>query len=217
MNDITRQDPSPQKLPGLQHLHVLGIGGSLRPGSFSYTALEYAIELLRESGADAEILDLRLVRLPFCNGDKHDLFPDFPAVARLRRVVRQANALILATPEYHGSISGVMKNVLDLLDFEHLEGKVVGGISVLGGQHNSNALNSLRTIMRWCHAWMIPEQIALGKARTVFVDGEIRDPELIQRFRAFITSLIRNTLRLNDYFLTSQAWDKNAMRALRDR
>lgn len=175
-------------------LRFLGIGGSLRPGSTSYQALAYGIELLRQHGAQAEIFDLRVVDLPFCNGDKADPWPSHPAVAALRRRVRDAHGLILATPEYHGGASGVLKNAIDLLDFEHLEGKVVGLISVLGGRHNSNALNELRQVMRWCHAFVIPEQIAVAEARRAFC-GPISD-ELGARFAEFTASLLRTTSRL---------------------
>lgn len=95
--------------------------------------------------------------LPFCNGG--DDYTDYPDVAKLRQAVTQADGLILATPEYHGSISGVLKNALDLMSFDELSDKVVGLISVLGGQSNSNALNDLRVILRWVHGWVIPEQI----------------------------------------------------------
>jgi len=66
-----------------------------------------------------------------------------PDVERLRNTVKQADGLILATPEYHGGVSGVLKNALDLMGFEQLDSKVTGIISVLGGQSNSNALNEL--------------------------------------------------------------------------
>jgi NAD(P)H-dependent FMN reductase len=185
----------------LGQLRVLGIGGSLRVPSFSGLALEHAIRLVRETGCRTEIFDLQSNPLPFCNGDQRDLRPDYPAVAKLRRSVTRAHALILATPEYHGGMSGVLKNVLDLLDFEHLRGKVVGAISVLGGSQNSNALNDIRRVLRWCNAWVIPEQIAIGHARNVFVDLRICDPDLLSRFDDFVQSLLRTTFRLSDNFL----------------
>ena len=177
-------------------LKVLGLGGSLRRESYSHLALKHAIGLVRELGCEADIFDLREKPLPFCDGNKAEPWPDYPAVGELRRAVRESHALILATPEYHGSLSGVLKNALDLLDFEHLEGKVAGAISVLGGQYNSNALNDLRTILRWCHAWVIPEQIALGRVRTLFVEGRLRDEELLKRFETFARSLVHSTRRL---------------------
>lgn len=118
-------------------------------------------------------------------------------MALLQNTVKQADGLILATPEYHGSVSGVLKNALDLMGFEELSGKVAGGISVLGGQPNSNALNELRLIMRWVHAWVIPEQIAIGQAWQAFnPDGSLKDEKLAQRLDDFAESLVTNVGKL---------------------
>jgi FMN reductase len=179
-----------------EDLRIVGIGGSLREHSCSYLALEHAMALLARMGCHARILDLRKIRLPFCNGDKQ--WPAYPGVAQLRKAVAGAHALVLVTPEYHGGMSGVLKNALDLLDVDHLEGKVVGGISVLGGPANSNALNDLGRIMRWCHAWVIPEQIAVGRASTIFVNGQIADADLRHRFEQFARSLVWSATRLGD-------------------
>ncbi|MFM7906278.1 MAG: NADPH-dependent FMN reductase, partial [Microcystis sp.] len=147
-------------------IKIVGINGSLRPGSYSAMALEVAISRVGALGVETEIIDLRKLSLPFCNGG--DDYSDYPDVAKMQQTVKSAAGLILATPEYHGSVSGVMKNALDLMSFEELSGKVAGLISVLGGQSNSNALNDLRIILRWVHAWVIPEQISLGQAWKVF-------------------------------------------------
>jgi FMN reductase len=180
----------------IEDLRIVGIGGSLRKHSCSYLALEHAMDLVTRLGCQTRILDLRRIRLPFCNGDKQ--WPAYPGVAQLRKAVAGAHALVLVTPEYHGGMSGVLKNALDLLDVEHLEGKVVGGISVLGGPANSNALNDLGRIMRWCHAWVIPEQIAVGRASTVFVNGQIADGDMRHRFEQFAHSLVWSATRLGN-------------------
>ncbi len=178
-------------------IKIVGINGSLRPGSYSAMALEVAISRVQGLGVETEIIDLRKLSLPFCNGG--DDYSDYPDVAKMQQTVKSAAGLILATPEYHGSVSGVMKNALDLMSFEELSGKVAGLISVLGGQSNSNALNDLRIILRWVHAWVIPEQISLGQAWKVFnEEGEILDEKLSQRFDAFARSLVDNTRKLNE-------------------
>jgi FMN reductase len=179
-------------------LNILGINGSLRENSCSYLALQHAMDLVRNRGCRANIFDVRKSPLPFCNGNKTDPRPDFPAVSLLRRLVSEAHGLIIATPEYHGGMSGVMKNLLDLLDIEHLEGKVVGCISVLGGQQNSNALNDLRQVIRWCHGWVIPEQIAIAHSAKSFPDPCLRNPDLSERFDKFAGSLVRSAVRLAD-------------------
>lgn len=178
-------------------LKIVGIGGSLRADSYSQIALRLAAQRVEALGAEVEILDLREMQLPFCNGEQE--YPDYPDVQKLQNAVSRADGLILATPEYHGSISGVLKNALDLMSFEQLSGKVTGLISVLGGQPNSNALNDLRIIMRWVHGWVIPEQIAIGQAWKAFSpEGKLLDEKLAQRFDQFAQSLVDNTRKLRE-------------------
>ncbi|MBS9769609.1 MAG: NAD(P)H-dependent oxidoreductase [Trichodesmium sp. St16_bin4-tuft] len=177
---------------------IVGIGGSLRSSSLSLQALKIVAERVEAIGAEVEILDLGTLKLPFCNGGNE--YPEYPDVDKMQQIVKQADGLILVTPEYHGSVSGLMKNALDLMSFEHLDGKVAGFISVLGGQSNANALNHLRLILRWVHAWVIPEQIAIGQARNAFSnDGKILDEKLSERFDKFAQSLVENTRKIRGY------------------
>ena len=174
---------------------VVGIIGSLRTDAYSALAMQQAINRVKDLGAEVEILDLREMTLPFCDGGSE--YPDYPDVEVLREKVKAADGLILATPEYHGSVSGVLKNALDLMSFEHLSDKVTGLISVLGGQSNSNALNDLRIIVRWVHGWVIPEQIAVGQAWQAFdSEGKVKDEKLSQRFDGFAKSLVDNSAKL---------------------
>jgi FMN reductase len=174
---------------------IVAIAGSLRPDSTSQMALNLAAQRLEALGAEVEVLDLREMKLPFCDGG--DEYPDYPDVKRLQEAFSRADGIILATPEYHGSVSGVLKNALDLMSFDQLSGKVAGLISVLGGQPNSNALNDLRIILRWVHAWCIPEQVAIGQAWKAFSpEGKLLDEKLSQRFDQFAQSLVDNTRKL---------------------
>ncbi len=178
-------------------MKVVCIGGSLREDSYSMQALGLAAKRLEALGAEVKVLDLKEMNLPFCDGGSD--YPDYPDVEVMRSHVTESSALVIATPEYHGSVSGVIKNALDLMSFDHLENKVTGMISVLGGQSNSNALNDLRVIMRWVHAWVIPEQIAIGQAWNAFAaDGNLKDEKLSQRLDAFVKSLFDNTEKLSN-------------------
>ncbi|GAB1541991.1 NAD(P)H-dependent oxidoreductase [Scytonema sp. NUACC21] len=174
---------------------IVGIGGSLRTESYTQLALNLVAQRVEALGAEVEILDLRQMQLPFCNGEQE--YPDFPDVQRMRDAVGNADGLILATPEYHGGVSGVLKNALDLMSFDQFSGKVAGLISILGGQPNSNALNDLRIILRWVHSWVIPEQVAIGQAWKAFSpEGKLLDEKLSQRFDQFAQSLVENTRKL---------------------
>lgn len=175
---------------------IVGIAGSLRPDSYSAQALKLAASRVEALGAEMETIDLRDLNLPFCNGG--DDYPDYPDVEKLRNAVKDADGLILVTPEYHGSVSGVLKNALDLMSFEHLSDKVAGGISILGGQSNNNALNDLRTILRWVHAFVIPDQIAIGQAWKAFdTQGKLIDEKLSQRLDRFAENLVDITQKLS--------------------
>jgi FMN reductase len=174
---------------------IVGIAGSLRPDSYSQIALAVAAQKVQALGAEVEILDLRQMQLPFCDGGKE--YPQYPDVKRLQDTVGNADGLILVSPEYHGSVSGVLKNTLDLMSFDQLSGKVTGFITILGGQSNSNALNDLRIILRWVHAWSIPEQVAIGQAWQAFTpEGKLTDEKLSQRLDQFAQSLVDNTRKL---------------------
>ncbi|CAA9587198.1 FMN reductase [uncultured Synechococcales cyanobacterium] len=174
---------------------IVGIAGSLRPNSYTHQALNLATQRIEAMGASVEVIDLRTMTLPFCDGG--DDYPGYPDLEKLQATVKAADGLILATPEYHGSTSGVLKNALDLMSFEHLSDKVTGLISVLGGQSNSNALNDLRLIVRWVHGWVIPEQIAIPQAWKAFgSDGKLLDQKLSERFDQFAQSLVENTCKL---------------------
>ena len=86
---------------------IVGIVGSLRIDSYSALALQQATNRAKALGAEVEILDLKEMKLPFCDGGSE--YPQYPDVETLRAKVKAADGLILATPEYHGSVSGVLK------------------------------------------------------------------------------------------------------------
>ncbi len=161
---------------------VAGISGSLRAGSYSRKALRIALEGAAEIGAETSLIDLREYDLPFCDGSNREAEKK-PDVERLRSEVQRAQGVILSTPEYHGSFSGVLKNALDLMGFDEFEGKMLGLLSVSGGALGGlNGLNSLRAIGRTLHSWVIPEEVSIPRAYKEFDNEEnVREPELRER------------------------------------
>jgi len=145
-------------------------------------ALQVALRGARETGAEATLIDLREYQLTFCDGKENE--SGYPkGVFRLRDEVKRAHGVILGTPEYHGGVSGVLKNALDLMGFEELEGKMIGLVGVSGGAFGSvHALSHLRTIGRALHAWVIPEQVAISEAWKAFdKEGNPTNLELEKR------------------------------------
>ncbi|WP_068470172.1 NADPH-dependent FMN reductase [Candidatus Protochlamydia phocaeensis] len=170
-------------------MKIIAIGGSLRPHSYTYQILNLALKEIPDKDIQTQLIDLRQLNLPFCQGGND--YPAFPDVEKFRQTVRSSSGILLATPEYHGSVSGVLKNALDLLDEEHLAGKVVGLIAVVGGVHSTNAINTLRLICRQLHCWVLPEQIVIPHAETSFnAEGELTDLHLQERLSKMVQHLI---------------------------
>ncbi len=161
---------------------IVGLSGSLRPGSYTRKAVRIALEGAKEAGADVRLLDLRDYDLPFSSGNPKDRnYP--PGVYKLRQDIQGADGLILGSPEYHGGMSGILKNAIDLMGFKEFEGKMIGLVGVSGGLMGAtNALVSLRTVGRALHAWVIPDQVSIPQAWRKFdSDGEINDETIRKR------------------------------------
>jgi len=165
-------------------VRVVGVCGSLRPGSYTLRTVEAALAGAEELGARVQLIDLRDYDLVFCDGNTNEeTYPE--DVFRLRREVAAAHGIILGTPEYHGGCSGVIKNALDLMGFEQFEGKMVGLVGVAGGQQGAvDACNSLRGICRNLHAWVVPQQASVPHAWKAFEDdGSFKDSKLEDRVK----------------------------------
>jgi NAD(P)H-dependent FMN reductase len=165
-----------------ESVRIAAICGSLRPGSYTRLALEIALQGAAEIGAETQLIDLAAYDLVFCEGagDEHAYPED---VHRLHREVQAMQGILLGTPVYHGSFSGVLKNALDLMGFREFEGKMIGLVGVSGGRAGAiSALDSLRTIGRVLHAWVIPEQVSIPEGWKAFdTTGKPKDAELEQR------------------------------------
>jgi FMN reductase len=172
-------------VPQHEAVRVVGLCGSLRPASWTRAALNIALEGAQEKGATAELLDLRDYDLPFCTGEERDPGEGTSGAAELRQRVLEANGIILATPNYHGTLSGVLKNALDLMSMREFEGKVVGLVGVSGGRMGATStLNTLRSIGRTLHAWVIPWEAWVYSADSAFVaDGTLRDAAAEERLK----------------------------------
>src|SRR5215217_4805270 len=127
--------------------NVLGVAGSTRQSSYSTRALKIALEHVKKHGAEVRLLELSRIVLPLYD-------PSAPAskeVERAAEAIAWADAFILASPDYHGSMSGALKNFLDHF-YEEFAGKVFGYIVAshekgLTGQETANTRLSSRLRM----------------------------------------------------------------------
>ena len=145
---------------------IVGIGGTTRPGSSSEKALRYALTLAEAQGADVELFDGASINLPM-------YAPESPerseAAKRMVAALRRANGVIISTPCYHGSVSGLVKNALDYTedmckDAEpYLDGRAVGLIVCgHGWQSTGVVLSAFRSIVHALRGWPTPMGVAIN-------------------------------------------------------
>lgn len=153
-------------------LKVLAVAGSLQTRSVTRVVVSHTAEILRNSGCEVDLWDLGNESLPLFNPDT---VKQLPQCAELRRRVDQADVIILGTPDYHGSLSGVMKNFLDHFWHEFV-GKLFATI-VASHEKGLTVTEHLRTIARQCYAWSLPYGVAFCEKEDV-KDGKVASEAL---------------------------------------
>jgi len=144
-------------------------------------ALELVLKGAREYDVSTSLIQLRDYKLVFYGEVDEENYP--PDVFRLRKELKESQGIILGTPEYHGSLSGALKNMLDLMSTDEFEGKIVGLVGVAGGHIGAiNSLNTMRTIGRNLHCWVLPQDVSIAESAKMFnEDGTVTEPAIEQR------------------------------------
>lgn len=155
---------------------VLGISGSTHPKSKTCQLVMHALEAAKGTGATTEFLCLGEVDLPMMVVGKKDLPPQ---VAALRQKVAAADAYIIGTPEYHGAMSGALKN---FFDYHYLEfgGKLFGVVVATGGSHGTAAAANVLVAIQYCHGWALPYQSAAA-SRDFDESGKLANEKVLDR------------------------------------
>ena len=194
MSDAVGSDDKPEPL------RVLGIGGGMRAGSLCSAALQFALHLAAERGARTVVADVRDLNLPIFNDAM--AVPDYPAsLAWLLYEVRVADAFIICSPTYHGTISGAVKNVLDALNYlrddrpRYLRGKPVG-LMALGGIGAANTLTALGHVSRALNGIAAPTVVAIPE-EAFDANNVLQDPAARRRVALMIEELLDLTRRLS--------------------
>lgn len=172
-------------------MKVLAISGSLRAGSFN-TALAQAARELAPAGIEVELFD-GLADLPLFDADLEG--SELEAVARLRAEIDAADALLLVTPEYNGSIPGVLKNAVDWASRPRgdaaLLNKTVAVAGASTGQYGALwAQQDLRRVLSVAGARVISGDLPVGRAQDAFDDsGRLTSKLVAERLRNHLATL----------------------------
>jgi FMN reductase len=159
-------------------IRVVGIGGSVDRGSQSDRALRAVLSATQDLGAEVQVISgLDLDLPPYHSGA---VLPD-PALDYVN-AVRAADAVVISSPGYHGTVSGLVKNALDYLEElrgdprPYLDGRPVGLIAVAGGwQAAVGTLSTLRQVVHSLRGWPTPIGLSINSNVTTFDQNNSTD------------------------------------------
>jgi chromate reductase, NAD(P)H dehydrogenase (quinone) len=170
-------------------MRILGIAGSLREGSYNRALLRAARELLPEG---VELVDHDVRALPFYDGDV-EAAGDPEAVVRFKQAIREADAILIATPEYNRGVPGVLKNAIDWASRPPLASPLTGKpVAIMGASTGrggtARAQEQLHSALEFSRAHVLEQPEVLVPEAYLHFDssGELAD----EGIRADIAELL---------------------------
>jgi chromate reductase len=175
-------------------MRILGIAGSLRQGSYNRSLLRVARELLPEG---VELVEYEIGALPFYDGDV-EAAGDPEAVVRFKQAIGDADALLIATPEYNRGVPGVLKNAIDWASRPPLASPltdkpvaIMGASTGRGG--TARAQEQLRAALEFSRATVLEQpEVLVPEAFMRFDEhGELVDSGIRAELAELLDTLVR--------------------------
>jgi FMN reductase len=182
LSDVMPESTRMQARPVMRPV-IVALGGTLRPTSSSSAALRLCIEAAQQQGCDVQLVTGSDLDLPIYDPTR-EVRP--PRARSLLAAVRRADGLLIASPGYHGSLSGLVKNALDYVEDLRTDARCyltdvpVGCVvSTEGWQAGDATLATLRAIVHALRGWPTPLGVIFKTSGAVFsVDGSCGDEKL---------------------------------------
>ena len=179
--------------------HILGIIGSLGERSLTRTAVLYVLDQARDQGASTDVIDLQEIDLPMFN-------PDTDTQATYLNLLEKVNAAqgyVLGTPDYHGSFSGALKNILDHF-WKEFAGKLFGTVCT-SYEKGLTVTDHLRTVIRQCYGWSLPYGVCVSPVDSDDDSAVITNPAVSKRLHMLASDMVRYTPLLYGQFEKDKA------------
>ena len=187
----------------MKPLNVLGISSSMRESSFGTKTLKIVLDTAQNYEAKTRLLELRKLRMPPFNPDSST-----QSNMNLQKVtddVNWADSFILVSPDYHGSISGSMKNFLDYY-WEEFAGKTFGYICT-SHEKGLTVMDQMRTAVRQCYGWSLPYGISVNGEEDFNEVGEVVNSILKKRLKMLARDLVVYGKVIREQFLDDLSSD----------
>ena len=164
-------------------LKILAVVGSLHRQSVTRTVIRHVAQQLQAGGCSVDILDFEKEPLALYNPDTAH---EGEAFSALRARVDQADAILLGTPDYHGSMSSATKNFLDHF-WREFAGKLFATI-VASHEKGLTVTDQVRTVARQCYAWTLPYGVSFIEDEDV-KDGKIASDTFNKRIEMLVRDM----------------------------
>jgi FMN reductase len=182
----------------METLNILGVAGSMRKDSHGTKILKIVLDIAASKyEAQTNLLELRKVNMPLYNPDL-----SIQSDINMKKATEQVNwadAFILVSPDYHGSMSGSMKNFLDYY-WEEFAGKTFGYICT-SHEKGLTAMDQMRTAVRQCYGWSLPYGISVNGSEDFNEEGEVINNLLNKRLKMLARDLVTSSKLIRGQFL----------------
>ncbi|WP_422345291.1 NADPH-dependent FMN reductase [Parasphingorhabdus sp.] len=179
---------------------ILGLGGTTNPHSSTEQALAIALKTASDAGAETELFgSAKLCALPHYRSDPAGLNETGKLLVE---AVRRADGIILASPGYHGTISGLVKNAVDYIEETagdervYLDGLPVGLIvTAYGWQATGSTLAAMRSIVHALRGWPTPLGVGINASGGIFKNGLCADEAVNEQLRLVAQQVMQGSHR----------------------
>jgi FMN reductase len=181
--------------PDIQEPLVVGLGGTLRANSSTERALRHCLAAVERQGGRTKLYCGADIELPMYNPHEPARTPE---AIQLIEALREADAVIVGSPGYHGGISGLVKNALDYIEDMrddsrvYLDNKPWGCIScAYGWQAAVGTLDQLRAVGHALRAWPTPLGVAINSADQIWDEaGELVDATVTNQLNLLASQVL---------------------------
>lgn len=177
-------------------IRIASICGSAREGSYNRKLLNIADSFIELSGAEIDRIEIRDFPLPLYNADIEEQQGFSNTVWKLKSRIAACHGILIACPEYNGSIPGEFKNMIDWTsrgNYQPWEGKVIGLMGASTGLFGGVRMAPhLRQVFQILKAQVIPQQVNVREAKKVWDEtGRLLDDKLPGHVEVIVKELIR--------------------------
>jgi NAD(P)H-dependent FMN reductase len=186
---------------------ILVFAGSARKKSYNKMLAAAAAAKVNEAGGAATLVDLADYEMPLYDGDLQERDGIPPGAVALRGLMLEHPGLLIACPEYNGSITPLLKNAIDWISRKDgdipmlaaFQGKIAGLLSASpSGFGGMRGLVHVRAILSGIGVHVVPKDVSVPGAHQAFApDGSLVDPKLDERLTAAVRTLVETTAKLS--------------------